>query len=116
MKQTELIIFVVIMVINAVFAIWKKYKERQARNAAAARARVAVERGPGVLRITVVQSSDPRAGSLTLVFSERPFRLAGWIVSDAQGATTRVTLSDIETGATMDPGLFLFREEFPQGN
>ena len=28
MKQTELIIFAVIMVINAVFAIWKKYKER----------------------------------------------------------------------------------------
>jgi len=77
---------------------------------------VAVERGPGVLRIAVVQASDPRAGSLTLVFSERPFRLAGWIVSDAQGATTRVTLSDMEAGATMDPGLFLFREEFPQGN
>lgn len=36
MKQTELIIFVVIMVLNAGFAIVKKYKERQAAKAAAA--------------------------------------------------------------------------------
>lgn len=76
---------------------------------------VAVERGPGVLRVAMVQTSDPRAGRLTLVFSERPFRLAGWVVSDAQGATTRVTLSEIEVGAAINPGLFIFREEFPQG-
>ncbi|MFM8990774.1 MAG: LolA family protein [Alphaproteobacteria bacterium] len=57
-----------------------------------------------------------RAGRLTLVFSERPFGLAGWIVADAQGATTRVTLSEIDAGAPIDPGLFVFREDFPQGN
>lgn len=77
---------------------------------------VAVERGPGTLRVSVVQTSDPRAGRLTLVFSERPFQLSGWIVADAQGATTRVTLSGLEAGGSIDPGLFVFREEFPQGN
>jgi len=46
MKQTEIIIFVVIMVINAVFAIVKKYKERQARNAAAALERAITNNAP----------------------------------------------------------------------
>ena len=46
MKQTEIIIFVVIMVINAVFAIVKKHKERQARNAAAALERAITNNAP----------------------------------------------------------------------
>ena len=58
MKQTELIIFAVIMVINAVFAIWKKYKERQARNAAAALERAITNNAPSA-RATSAARATP---------------------------------------------------------
>ncbi len=74
----------------------------------------AVERGSGTLRVSIVQSDDPRSGKLTLVFSEAPFRLASWVVVDAQGQTTRVALDDVRTGIALDPQLFTFRDpNFP---
>lgn len=67
---------------------------------------VGVERGPGVLRVSIVQTSDPRAGRLTLVFAERPFQLSSWNVVDAQGLTTRITLLDPRVGQAIDPQRF----------
>lgn len=58
MKQTELIIFVVIMVINAVFAIVKKYKERQAAKAAAALERAITNNAPAA-RATPAARTTP---------------------------------------------------------
>ncbi len=76
-----------------------------------------VERGPGSVRVGLVQSDDPRAGRLTLVFAEAPLQLASWVVVDSQGATTRVALSEIQNGAQIDPRLFEFREDMPtRGN
>lgn len=69
-----------------------------------------VERGPGSLRVTLVQSDDPQAGRLTLVFSERPFALTNWQVVDAQGSTTRVALIDPRTDVSLDPALFRFTD------
>ena len=70
-----------------------------------------VDRAAGMLRVALVQTSDPRAGRITLVFGERPFQLASWVVVDGQGATTRITLSEIEPDVALDPQLFEFREE-----
>ncbi|MFN8758966.1 MAG: LolA family protein [Tagaea sp.] len=67
---------------------------------------VAVDRGPGVLRVGVVQTTDPRAGRLTLVFAERPFALSSWNIVDAQGLTTRITLLDPRVGGPIDPQRF----------
>jgi outer membrane lipoprotein-sorting protein len=61
---------------------------------------------PGVLEITVVQESDPTAGSLTLVFTRAPFALAQWRVTDAQGLVTSVTLQNPETGVSLQDSLF----------
>jgi outer membrane lipoprotein-sorting protein len=69
-----------------------------------------VEHGPAVLRVTVTQTSDPRAGKVTFIFGERPFLLTSWQVTDAQGAATRVTLYDVQSGVTLDPKLFEFRD------
>ncbi len=69
-----------------------------------------VEHGPAVLRLTVTQTADPRAGKVTFVFGERPFILESWQVTDAQGAVTRVTLYNAETGVALDPDLFEFRD------
>lgn len=66
-----------------------------------------VERGPGVLRVSVVQSSDPRAGRLTLVFAERPFQLSSWNILDGQGQTTRITLLDPRIGSAIDAARFV---------
>ena len=57
MKQTELIIFAVIMVLNAVFAIWKKYKERQVRNAAAALERAITNNAPAARATTAARAT-----------------------------------------------------------
>jgi hypothetical protein len=57
MKQTEIIIFVVIMVINAVFAIVKKYKERQARIAAAALERAITNNAPAARATTAARTT-----------------------------------------------------------
>jgi outer membrane lipoprotein-sorting protein len=67
---------------------------------------VGVERGPGVLRVSVVQATDPRAGRLTLVFAERPFQLSSWNVVDGQGLTTRITLLDPRIGQAISPERF----------
>ncbi len=69
-----------------------------------------VERGPGSLRVTLVQTEDPQAGRITLVFSERPFALSNWQVVDAQGNTTRVALIDPHAGIPLDPALFRFTD------
>jgi len=67
-----------------------------------------VERGPGALRVSVLQTKDPRAGRMTLVFSERPFQLTNWQITDAQGQTTRVALYEPQVGLALDPQLFVF--------
>jgi len=75
-----------------------------------------VERGAAALRITLVQTADPRAGQLTLVFSDRPLQLTSWVVVDGQGQTTRVALAEIRSGVALDPALFVFREPAFPGN
>lgn len=69
-----------------------------------------VNRGPGALRVSVVQTKDANAGKLTLTFSERPFALSNWEVVDAQGLQTRVTLVEPRMGVAIDPALFRFSD------
>jgi outer membrane lipoprotein-sorting protein len=70
-----------------------------------------IERGPNSVRVTLVQTDDPRAGRLTLAFAERPLQLTNWVVVDGQGATTRVALSEIQNGVQIPSQLFEFRDE-----
>ena len=69
-----------------------------------------VKRAAEALRVTVTQTSDPRAGQVTFVFGEKPFVLNSWQVTDAQGAETRVSLYDAQSGISLDPSLFQFRD------
>lgn len=70
-----------------------------------------VERGTNSVRVTIVQTDDPRAGRLTLAFAERPLQLTNWVVVDGQGATTRVALSEILNGVPIPAQLFEFRDD-----
>lgn len=64
------------------------------------------ERGPGVLRLTVIKGDDPMEGNLTLIFSDRPLGLKKWTITDAQGIVTNVSLLGPRFGAPLDPSLF----------
>ncbi|MFQ5766094.1 MAG: outer membrane lipoprotein carrier protein LolA [Rhodospirillales bacterium] len=68
------------------------------------------ERGPGVLRITVIKGDNPMEGNLTLIFSDNPLGLKKWTITDAQGIVTNVSLLGPRFGAPLDPDLFHVEE------
>jgi outer membrane lipoprotein-sorting protein len=70
----------------------------------------------GIIRVTVVESARPDAGSLTLVFTENPLLLRQWTVVDQQGKTTHVTLSNLQFGMALDPRLFQYQYIFTGSN
>ena len=70
----------------------------------------ALERSPGAVQLTLVRTSTPSDGSLTLVFANPPLALRGWSVIDAQGRLTRITLSGVTLGGHFDQSLFTFTD------
>jgi outer membrane lipoprotein-sorting protein len=69
-----------------------------------------VERSGGFLRLTLRRAGAEAEGSLTLVLEENPMALRQWQVVDAQRRRTTVTLTQVETGVTLDPRLFTFND------
>jgi outer membrane lipoprotein-sorting protein len=67
-----------------------------------------VTRQSGLLNVTLVQSADPNAGSLTLVFENQPLQLRQWTVADPTGRTSNVSLVNPVAGDHFDPRLFVF--------
>lgn len=61
----------------------------------------------GRIEIDIVQTTDPGAGMLTLVFTDSPLRLDSWIVADAAGLTTEIQLSDARFGGQLSSSLFV---------
>jgi hypothetical protein len=89
MKQTELIIFVVIMVLNAGFAIVKKYKERQAAKAAAALERAITNNAPAA-RATPAARTTPAMRATTAARASTASTRAGGATSiDSRGSMRR---------------------------
>jgi outer membrane lipoprotein-sorting protein len=70
----------------------------------------------GIVRVTVVESAQPDAGSLTLDLSENPLTLRQWTVIDQQGKRTVVSLSDLQYGMALDPKLFQYQYLFTGSN
>jgi len=84
---------------------------------------VRLDRGVQVTNVTrladgfTLTARDARKqtrGQITLTFTDAPVRLVSWTVTDAQGGTTRVQLSDLQT-ASIDPGLFVMKDPRPRG-
>jgi len=68
----------------------------------------------GMVSITIVQSDDAAAGQVELIFSEVPYQLNRWRVTDAQGEITEVVLKNVQTGMEFkDNSLFGYRD--PKG-
>ncbi|HTQ34949.1 MAG TPA: outer membrane lipoprotein carrier protein LolA [Stellaceae bacterium] len=64
------------------------------------------------VRVSVVESAEPDAGSLTMVFSTNPLALREWTVVDQRGRVTNVSLSNEQYGMTLDPKLFLYQDPY----
>lgn len=73
-----------------------------------------VMRGGGLLQITLVQTKDPGAGSMTLGFEENPMRLKKWRVVDPQGSTVEVELFQLQTDVKLDSDLFVYHDPKPK--
>jgi hypothetical protein len=89
MKQTELIIFVVIMVLNAVFAIWKKYKERQAAKAAAALERAITNNAPAARATPAARTTPAMRATTAARASTASTRTGGAASIDSRGSMRR---------------------------
>ena len=65
-----------------------------------------IERQAGSLRVTMHQTSDADAGSVTLIFSDNPLNLTHWTLIDAQGTEVRVGLEEVSLGGALANELF----------
>jgi outer membrane lipoprotein-sorting protein len=65
------------------------------------------QRRAGEIHLTLVQSDEPDAGSISLAFAEQPLALRRWTVVDPQGLVTHVMLEAPEVDAKIDDKLFL---------
>ncbi len=68
----------------------------------------AITRAPGEDDITLVRKGKEAEGTLTLVFATDPLELRQWVVTDAQGHQTRVSLYDVAPGGPYPDSLFQF--------
>ena len=67
-----------------------------------------LNRTPGVIRIGLINTAEPDAGSIELVFSDRPMELRKWTVTDAQGIKTTVSLLGPTFDVPLNPNLFKY--------
>ncbi len=66
------------------------------------------QRQPGQIALTLVRTSAPGDGSLTLYFSDSPLALIAWSVIDTEGRETRIRLSNVALGGKFDSSLFTY--------
>ncbi|MBT5569910.1 MAG: outer membrane lipoprotein carrier protein LolA [Alphaproteobacteria bacterium] len=66
------------------------------------------ERSAQAFRVTLVQTDAPDSGTVTLMFEDKPLRLAKWRVVDAQGARVEVALMEPRFGVTFKNARDLF--------
>jgi len=67
---------------------------------------ISVEKDAGILRVNIIDTEEPDEGGITLVFTLYPFDLRKWLITDPQGSTTSVSLSDVVRGMKFKPELF----------
>ena len=71
----------------------------------------------GVISVSLTKETGESAGNLTLEFSEKPFHLRRWIIEDAVGVTTKVTLQNPQYGKSFNNFLFALPPySSPQGD
>lgn len=69
-----------------------------------------IEKRDDQIRVHLTQTKDPDSGTLALSFAERPLRLQNWIVTDAQGVRTQVSLINPKFNRLIDEKYFRYYE------
>ena len=64
--------------------------------------------------ITARDGKKEAEGQITLTFSDNPMALAGWTVTDAQGASTRIRLTGLDRAGGLDQSLFVLNDPHPK--
>ena len=67
-----------------------------------------MDKGNGILRITLTDKKNTDIGSVTLTFSNKPLELKAWMITDAQGLQTELTLVNSRFGGKIDASTFHF--------
>ncbi|HEX6980762.1 MAG TPA: outer membrane lipoprotein carrier protein LolA [Alphaproteobacteria bacterium] len=67
-----------------------------------------IERGAAILRVTLFEPARPKEGSLTIVFGDKPLEFAGWVVTDAEGKTTSISLTRMDFNPDLPSRLFSY--------
>ena len=73
-----------------------------------------VERLGEGFRLTARDARKQTRGQIALTFADDPVRLLSWVVTDAQGGSTRVRLTGLAP-AKIDPALFVMKDPRPRG-
>jgi outer membrane lipoprotein-sorting protein len=64
--------------------------------------------------ITARDAKKQAEGQITLTFSNNPLALIGWTVTDAQGASTRIRLTNLTKTSGLAPSLFVLKDPRPK--
>ncbi len=64
--------------------------------------------------ITARDGKKEAEGQITLTFSDSPLALVGWTVTDAQGASTRIRLTELTPTSGLAASLFVLRDPRPK--
>lgn len=67
------------------------------------------EAADGISQVVLEDKKGAVRGRIMLVFDEGRNELQQWVIIDAQGRRTTVTLSNLETGVDIDPKLFVVK-------
>ncbi len=67
-----------------------------------------IARATGQIQVTLVRTNRPHAGAITLIFATDPLTLRSWIIRDAQGRQTQISLYDVKYGGTYPDRMFTF--------
>ena len=74
---------------------------------------VGVESQEGTLAISLEDKSGDAAGSIRLLFDSAPeLQLKQWMITDAQGLTTQVTVTDVVSGRKVAADFFTAKDSF----
>ncbi|MCY4609079.1 MAG: outer membrane lipoprotein carrier protein LolA [bacterium] len=65
-----------------------------------------VRRDGGFVAVTLEWADEPGTGSISLILAEDPLALEQWLVRDAQGVVTRITLVNSRFDVELDNSLF----------
>ncbi len=69
-----------------------------------------VTRDARTLSLEVVRKDEPKAGKYVITLSDKPLALRKWVVTDAQGIRTSVTLISPEYNVIIPKKVFIFDE------